>query len=380
MKKISAVLLVLVLVGSVVFAGFTGSATTSLGYNLDTGVYGFANATATTVDLTVLKELGAKKGEGAIYAEINATAKITWDGTANVQTAVAVDSANIIGDGWKLGLLKSSAAADWAVSTIDYNSTTEKYSSMKPSTYVVQNVKGVNLTVKDYAFSVGLTGTMPGVYNVYGTVATPEMEVADGMKAKFAAAGLLSDAAKAASASAKVTYAAEDYSASLAADVVYAGGVKADVAVQSKFAPATVDVYFATDTNQGPAYNVNVLSAKVLVDLEQVDLTVTGYDLLTLQKIALSAKLAASAELAVTARGAYTLSTSAWEAGADVVYTAADYTATLNTTYASAGTLAVTLKAVSTKLVNGATLTAQYKVADILAGKGAITAEAKVAF
>ncbi len=387
MKKISAVLLVLVLVGSVVFAGFTGSATTTLGYNLDTNAYGFTNATAVDADVVFFEAAGEKKGTGDIRAELTASLKLTFDSTTVYSDAdpvigefdvtAKVTSAKIIGDGWWVNILGTAAAADWAVSTIDVLA--DVYATMKPASYVTQETKGITVGLDTYTFSVGLDG-IGAVYDAYLTVLTPEVEVADGMKAKFAAAGLLSSVANAASASAKVTYAGEGYSASLAGDAAYsAGTLKADVAVQSKFDPATVDVYFATNTNAGPAIN-NLLSAKVALALDQVTLTVTGKDLINAQDLGVSAKLAASKELAVTARGGYVVGTGAWNAGADVVYTAADYKATLNTTYASAGTLAVKVVAESTTLVNGATMSLTYNVADILAGLGTITAAAKITF
>src|SRR5690554_1137559 len=78
MKKISAVLLVLVLVGSVAFASFTGSATTEFGFNLDNGEYGFDNSTSVTIDVALMEALGEAKGEGDIYADISASLSFTF--------------------------------------------------------------------------------------------------------------------------------------------------------------------------------------------------------------------------------------------------------------------------------------------------------------
>src|SRR5690554_1378489 len=78
MKKISAVLLVLVLVGSVAFASFTGSATTEFGFNLDDGEYGFDNSTSVTIDVALMEALGEAKGEGDIYADISASLSFTF--------------------------------------------------------------------------------------------------------------------------------------------------------------------------------------------------------------------------------------------------------------------------------------------------------------
>jgi hypothetical protein len=378
MKKISAVLLVLVLVGSVVFAGFTGSATTTLGYNLDTGVYGFAYAPATTVELTVLQELGAKKGEGDIYAEINATAKITWDGTGNaIQTSVAIDSAKIISDGWWVSILSAADAADYAVSAIDIDGADDPV-TLKTSAAFTKPA-GVTIGLDDYTVSLGLTGTAPGVYNVYGTVATPSLDLADGMTAQFAGAGQLSDVGNVVAASAKVAYAGDDASVSAAADLQYAGGVDADVAVKAAFDPVTLDVYFATQTAAAPAMT-NLLSAKVGLVVDPVTLTVTGKDLLDAQALSVSAAMQATDDIKVTARGTYNVKAATWEAGADVVRTGATYTGTINATYKSVNELYLKVTYENKTLVDAATLSVCYENANLLANKGAVTAKAVIAF
>ncbi|MDX9939780.1 MAG: hypothetical protein RBT44_07490, partial [Sphaerochaetaceae bacterium] len=79
MKKISAVLLVLVLVGSVAFAGFTGEAETSFGVNLQSGDYGFVNDALVTSDIVFFEQLVDNAGEGDIYAEIQAELTLAFD-------------------------------------------------------------------------------------------------------------------------------------------------------------------------------------------------------------------------------------------------------------------------------------------------------------
>lgn len=129
MKKISAVLLVLVLVGSVAFAGFTGSATTELGLDLDSGEYGFSNDTAVSVDLTLGEFIGEAKGEGDIYAEINATLNFVFSNATD--DSVADDPANalypdfslnyakVVGDGWYVSIKEALSAPNFATSAID---------------------------------------------------------------------------------------------------------------------------------------------------------------------------------------------------------------------------------------------------------------------
>ncbi|MGI6439672.1 MAG: hypothetical protein ACOX0W_05320 [Sphaerochaetaceae bacterium] len=81
MKKISAVLLVLVLVGSVAFAGITGSVDTSFGLNLDNGDYGIVNDTEFEINLVLHEDLGEAKGGGDVYAEIAASLTFAFDET-----------------------------------------------------------------------------------------------------------------------------------------------------------------------------------------------------------------------------------------------------------------------------------------------------------
>ena len=69
MKKISAVLLVMVLVGSVVFAGFTGNAEVSFGAGLDSGLWGFGNTVELTSDVVISETLVDNAGDGDIWAE-----------------------------------------------------------------------------------------------------------------------------------------------------------------------------------------------------------------------------------------------------------------------------------------------------------------------
>jgi len=389
MKKISAVLLVLVLVGSVVFAGFTGSITTSFDLNLDTGVYGFTNAKAVDIDMVFQEWLGAKKGEGDIYAEINAKGTLSFDSAAAIDADadatldayLALTSAKIIAKDWWVGICSSAAASDLAVSAIDVDGDAV-YASMLPSSYVTQNANGLTVGLTSgYTFSVGVTGDLDApAHNFYGSVVTPEYPVADGMTAKFAAAAKIVNEANAVAGSAKFAYKTDEYSANLAADLVYAGDIKADVAVNSTFGKTTVNAYFATNTNQGPAI-ANYLEAKVATTVDKFTITASGTDLVNTQALCLSAKMAATAELAVTGRGKYTIGTNAWEAGTDVVYTAPMYVGTVNLTYKSANELAVTVKAETTKLVAGATLTGQYVVADLIGGdKGTITAKAYINF
>lgn len=393
MKKISAVLLVMVLVGSVAFAGFTGSASVELGANLDAGTYGFTNGTKLTAEVTIFELLVDKAGEGDIYAEISAELTFGFDFedvTAGVVTPagdVDITTAKIVGDNWYVSILGPMKAPNFAKSAIDKDKTVDKKALDLDAFKGTGG--GVEVGFADYKFGLAIDNTSAfdgSVYNIFGAVATPEYEFADGLTVKFGGAGLLANTGKKVSGSAKVAYATDDYSASLAADMIYtgAGGFAAEVAVNSVFDPVTVDLYFATDDDAAtPAYTAttNILSVKAAAaDLAGFDVTVTGKDLINSQALSADVKYALTEELKVGANGGYTINGGAWEVGGDVAYTVADFTAKADVTYASVKTLEVNASIESKTLVDGATLSLGYKNADILNNKGAITAKAVIAF
>lgn len=391
MKKISAVLLVLVLVGSVAFAGFTGSATTTFDVDLDDGDYGFKNKKAIDIDIVLHEQVAGAKGEGAIYAEISASLAITFDSTAFLAAAdnalditTKISAAKIIGEDWYVSILGAMAAPNFAKSAVDFAG--KNAEDIKPSTYVAMK-EGVEVGFKGYKFGVSvdkdLNNYKTGLYNLAVSAQTKEYELADGLKMTFGAAGVLADTGKAASGSAKGSFATEDYSASFAADVVYDAGVKAEAAVNVAVDPVTVDVYYAT-VGGGVVYATtvtNVLSASAAFDVDKFDITVTGLDLINTTDLGAVVKFAATDEITVGVNGGYVLQGSAWYVGGDVKYAAEDYTVTADAKYASAGTLKVNAKVETKTLVDKATLSLAYANADVLAGNlGAVTATAKIAF
>jgi len=403
MKKISAVLLVLVLVGSVAFAGFTGSANVDLGYDFDTGVYGFSNGTSLAVDLVFHEALGEEIGEGDVYAEIKASVKFAFNngnaGTLHaadmVDVSGSISSAKIIGKDWYVGILSALNAPNFATSAIDskklantandlgYSRASTSYAADLQPSQSIGKVAGVEVGFKDYVGSVGLVGnSTAGTYKVYGSITTPELEVADGLKLKVGGASFIADTGKGVSASAKGSFATDDYSASLAADVVYDGGLKADAAAQVAIEPVTVDAYYAT----GLYYNkvdqsvANYLSAKVSFKVDKFDIAVTGKDLINTTDLGAIVDFTATDEIAVGVNGGYTLTGGAWYAGGSVEYTAEKFVLSADATYDSSNALEVNLGVESEALVNGALLYASYGVTDILTAKGAVTVGAEISF
>ncbi len=411
MKKISAVLLVMVLVGSVAFAGFTGNAEVSFGADLDAGTYGFANAVELTSDIVISETLASVAGEGDIRAELAAelTFGFDFEDQANEDDAFAdldmvanaeITSAKIVGDDWYVAILGAMSAPNFAESAID----TEEDSAgdddadpldLNPTNYVVENA-GVEVGIAGFAFGLSIDETLNAldgsIYNIFGSVTTPEFDLADGMTVAFGAAGVLANTGKAASGSVSVAYTSDDYSATLDADMIYDAGFMAEVAAMASFSGVTVDLYYATDDDAGTydsddsagytAYTAitNILSAQVATTVEDFDITVTGKDLVNSQALSADVAYAVSEELSVGANGGYTLGDSSWSAGGEATYTVDAYTASADVTYASAGTLEVNASVESTTLVAGATLALSYENDDILANKGAITASATIEF
>jgi hypothetical protein len=433
MKKISAVLLVLVLVGSVVFAGFTGSATTSFGYDLDSGEYGFDNSKAVSVDVNFVELLGEAKSEGDVYVDIKATLDFnfnnaddsdvevldptdpTWtltnDGDADfvtpLITSLKFHHAKIVGDDWYVGILGTLFAPNFATSVIDSKDFASDanslgfdvddatvYADVRARDFVSRNAKGVEFGYAGYVVSLGFTGdTSADKYNLFGTLGTPAYEFGDGLTGQFGASGLISETDKAASLSAKVDYANDDLAVGVATDIILDGNdFLLDAAVAAKYDVYSLDVYFATDAYRGPydgADIENLLSVKVAAVIDPVTVTVTGKDLVNTQDLGASVKFQATDELAVTGRGGYKLSDKSWNGGADVAYIAKDFTAKLGGTYRSSERISLNASVESDTIIPGAVLKLAYAGDDLTetdakvydnGDKGSVKASVKIAF
>ena len=425
MKKISAVLLVLVLVGSVAFAGFTGNATTGVGFDLDTGEYGFIKqSTAVSVDLVFQENLGEAMGEGDIYASIKATLNFTFDNAdedgVNDTTELILgdtldfDHAKIFGDNWYVSILSAARAANFATSTIDsdeqaaganvlgYDYDDKDYYADLRSRDIFDRTSGVEVGYNDYVLGVAFKGDSDDTaetvapivqydetgYKFFASLQTPAFELADGLTAKFGLAGFTQNyeekvdggvavpagADSAASVHAKVEYADDMMSASVGADAIYNDSeFDFDVALKAAYDIVSLDAYFATKSsyvNTDVAANTvaapdNLLSVKAVVDLDPMTVTVTGKDLVNDQDLSASVKYQVNEELAVTGRGGYTINGGAWNGGADVEYVTADYTAKLGGTFRSTDRVSLSASVESTTVIPGATLKLAYAGDDV---------------
>lgn len=421
MKKISAVLLVLVLVGSVAFASFTGSAEVNFGFDLDSTDYGFQNVVELTGDFVFFEKLAETAGSGDIYAEIKAELTLAFDFEEEPNETdvfnfiggnVEITSAKIIGDDWHVGILGAMGAPNFASSAIDEDEE-EDALDLDPSDYVAKGA-GVEFGYAGYTLGISVPMYDPDDdtvvwnnldakdYYLFGSITTPDFDLADGMTLAFGAAGQLSNhAGNSASFSMKGAYEMDEMSASVAADLVYDGGVEFEVAVNAVVDIVTLDVYFATlddsvatTDSTVDAYadgNVNILSAKAAFSIDQFDIAITGKDLLNASIIGASVDFAATEEISVNVNGGYTLMGAGegdWYAGAGLTYTVDDYTAKLSGKFKSGDIIEMAASVESTTLVPGATLKLAWVDAKDLLKTGAdgveelgkIVASANIAF
>ena len=98
MKKILSIALVALLVASTAFAGFSGKAKLSLGYDTESESYGFSNGQEFSVDLDVASETAEAKGEGEVFAGVKAT--------------LSLKAADVLTPTWETWIFVKDGAAD----------------------------------------------------------------------------------------------------------------------------------------------------------------------------------------------------------------------------------------------------------------------------
>jgi len=409
MKKISAVLLVLALVGGALFAGFTGSAEVTFGVDLDKETYGFNNVTKLTADLSFFELLVDKAGEGDIYAEINAELTLGLDfenkgNEFNASTGIygnaEITSAKIVGDNWYVGILSALGAPNFAKTAIELNAVTG--AALLDLRAAGMTAPGVEVGFAGYSFGLGIDGKYKEgeeTYKILVAARTPEYEIADGVTAKAGAAVFLKDGDFKGAVSLAGGFAKDDLDISLATDLLMdktgANDLKfdAEVALAAVYDFLTADVYYATRAMEAAKQTApesytkpNILSVKLGAEIEGFDITVKGLDLVNQQDLSASVGYAINDAFSVAVRGGYNIQGKTWTAGAGVEYTHDMFTASLdadlNGTDEVKG-LELGAKIKSTTLVDGATLSLGYASANVLGAapeKGAITASAKIAF
>ena len=299
MKKILSIALVALLVASTAFAGFSGKAKLSLGYNTETESYGFSNGKEFSVDLDVASETAEAKGEGEVFAGVKATLSLkaadiigdnavafVKDGASDVGLGfiLSLKEAYVAGQDWKVSITGTQNGPDFAKSAIDFvvdygkdafgnqpKVWWNKIYKAKSYAVSVNKAPGVTATYKDWSVAAGFNGGKadadtgaPDFFNYHVSAISPEVAVAEGISVKVGAVAsgiknktvddeyVESKNFDAFGASAQVAYAAEAFSAKVAGDfgmkkTVGTDEFKADfdVAANVAYAPVAVDVYYS---------------------------------------------------------------------------------------------------------------------------------------
>ena len=329
---IMAVLLVAIMAVGSAFAAFSGSAQVGVGANFDNGDWGFiGNSTSVTFDVDLATADVESISEGDIYASVKATFGLKLmsdedgigtdgdpldlgsisDGSLGFGIIADITEAKIGSANWYVSLLGLAGVNDFAKSAIDtWTVKNEKndYGAYKAdydknATYKVGYVKAPGVEVGIYDFVVGLgfranADKEPDLdllvqksLTLYAK--TPEFTIMDGLTIQAGATYATEDAGyvnnkttdvNAFGASAKVAYASDLLSASVATDMGYdieAEKFGADIAANLSFDFVGVDFYYATAAaNDGTVVAGEYSDAKPVEDLLslQAKLDLTGFN------------------------------------------------------------------------------------------------------
>ena len=431
MKKIISIALVAALVATSAFAAFSGDASVSFGYDTTSKVWGFANGKSPSVSVDIASEAAEKIAEGDIYAGIKASMEVGIkpnhgnkaiynDGPASdLGIWAKVSEAYVTNGEWKVSILGSVGAPDYAKSAIDFSYSQAKdafgvaygpYAVATAKSYKLPTVaqKGVTATMAGYKVGLGLVGKADDVaFNVFAE--TAEYEVAEG--AKVQAAAIVANGTKkvgdktvadtdkiGVGASVKASYATDAVTVKAAADlgvenVNNDAVVNFDTAVAVAVEPVTADVYFSKVADK------NYLSAQVAADLEVVSgdvyvLDILGDDI----RVGADVKYPATEEITVSANVEMTTESQDLSVSANVKYAAEKFTAKCGVAYGmnlkaeGAEVLSATASVETKAIIPGATLSLSYgkdsagNTMNFLADKddaqnfGAVTAKCKIAF
>ena len=432
MKKIISIALVALFVASTAFAGFSGDASLSLGYNFKNGKYGFSNANSVNVNLDLSSETAEAVGEGEVVAGIKATFSVKvankeggkgspiWnsaDKGIGIGTFFSVKEAYVKGADWKVAITGTQNGPDFAKSAIDggYEKNVKdafgnKYDySYVPTSFSVacNKAPGVVASFKDWKIGLGFNGVKDSYLDYHVSAFTPSITIAEGLTVKAAAIASAdknnddnSKRFEAFGASAQVAYASDAFSTNVAADFGMKKAATADefksdfdVAANVAVSVLTVDGYYN--------YGEKLLSAKVKADLNDLEvpvaLTLTGKDLLN--KKNLSAKVSASVDAIEGALSVgYGIESKNLSVSGSVKYAAEKFTASAGAKFATvvgsenAKQFYVTASVESDAIIPGATLSLTYADPDgedlnFLKGQtpvsqnfGAVAAKCSIAF
>ncbi|MGN1266895.1 MAG: hypothetical protein ACI4UH_03050 [Dorea sp.] len=409
MKKIISIALIAALVVGSAFAGFSkGEATISLGYNLDTTDYGFANGTSVKYNFGYVfgDESASKSGEADLRAEIAAsfTAEIEADDyTATGDLPVAVIStlkvtkANIIYKDVTVGILSAGKSATFAA---DYHLNDDG----DPERDIIGSLSGVpgfTVAASGYTFGFGFNGNVDAEkYGVLAHALTKSFDIAEGITAQAAAGVKITEAANVFGVSAKAALAKDALSAALAVDFGYNEAAQLEVAASAAYDFVSANVYYYTED----AFETNVLDAKVAASKAINENITVGGSVEIVDAFVEARELGVGADatfafapVTVDASVNYAIFAKDFEVSADVAYAAEKFTAkagvVFGTTFGTDDSSYIYASASisSSKIIDGATISLAYApkkdsdgnvITNYLADGtklGAITASVKVA-
>ena len=380
MKKILSIALVALLAASTVFAGISGSASVSLGYDTTSKEYGMSNGSGIDANIELATETAEKVAEGSVYAGIKATMKLAvapwkaktpetiddlvglkdldvlkdkfrpflWvDGGAHeLGLWLSLDEAYVAGADWKLSITGGKGAPDYAKSAIDTTDkdvkddfgnvydTTDTAVTYKLSAW---NATGVALTYKGFTVAGGFSGDATEneevfAFNLFAETAKFEFEGGSVQAAAIVARdGSKKDGKYIAldktniGFSAKADYALDAFSAKVATDLgienVEDATVKLDVAANVSYSPVALDVYYQhTDKD--------LLSLKLSGTIAPVTASIYTKDVLTEDERSVGGEVEATLDaFTLGTNASYTIKAKKFSIGANVKYAAEIFTA-----------------------------------------------------
>ena len=290
MKKILSIALIAALVVGSAFAGFSkGEATISLGYDLDTEDYGFANGKAVEYKFGFVlgEETASNAGEGDFRAEIEAkfkaeikTKTFTLDDktvTSPVVSTLKISKANIIYKDVTFGILNAGESADFAASYYDDDEDGDADVDVITG---LTGVPGFTAKYSNISGGFGLKGnTASEDFALLSYATVSDLALAEGMTADVAAAAKLEvvaggDLAYTIQANGAIAYAKDAFSTDAAVDFKLADKAAVEVAANATYDFVNASVYFyALD-------NFDVLNLDAIVAASKAvseTVTVGGY-------------------------------------------------------------------------------------------------------
>ncbi len=257
MKKGIVVFLIMVIVAGAAFAGFSGSADISFGFDLDKKAWGFANSSSAKYSFKFdFDSVDAMKGDSktAIWAEVAAEASASvavkdanGSGSIAPKYDIAITKANIHVNDITIGILDPGKAPNYVKSYYDVND--KKVDLIAEPT----TVKGFSVAYQGYRAGFGADGSYaadPATFDLWGYAETKAFTFGENDEISLQAGGYanLDNTDKYLGGSAKVSYAADKLAADAAIDATLKKGEKDfnyEAAANASYDFVKLNVYMA---------------------------------------------------------------------------------------------------------------------------------------